>query len=267
MTARAPRDVTIPVLALLLVGLVLGDVARRTLGRRETRSRPAAAAPASRAGSAPATGAARGASRTLAADVAHTVRLDSATRAAVLRRIDLEGPATYLPAMLSAGDSALHRWPDDHAGRPIRIGVVREAIPGFREVFVANLGWAISRWNGVGLPIFLEQSSDTAGADIVVSWVDRLDSNRAGRADLTWETSGRLVHVHVTLALHTPDGRPVLPPQMVALALHELGHALGLGHSPVAADALYPKTSATELTARDRRTVALLYSIPPGSFK
>jgi predicted Zn-dependent protease len=144
---------------------------------------------------------------------------------------------------------------------------VDRPVPGFREVFAANVGWAVTRWNAIGLPVYLQQIPDTGDADVVVTWVDRLDSNRAGRADVSWHRSGRLAHVRITLATHTPDGRQVLPSQMVALALHELGHALGLGHSPVAADALHPQTSATDLTARDRRTAALLYSLPPGSLK
>ena len=203
----------------------------------------------------------------MAAAVAAIGPLDAAARAAALLRIEREGDDTYLPAMLVAEDSVLHRWGDDRAARPVRVAVLRETAPGFREVFVANVGWAITRWNAVGLPIYLEQVADTEGADIVVTWADRLDSNRAGRADVSWERSGRLTHVHVTLATHTPDGRQVLPSEMVALALHELGHALGLGHSPAAADALHPATSAVDLTARDRRTALLLYSVPPGSLK
>ena len=203
----------------------------------------------------------------MAAAVAAVGPLDAAARAAALLRIGREGADTYLPAMLVAEDSVLHRWADDRAARPVRVAVLRETVPGFREVFFANVGWAITRWNAVGLPIYLEQVADTEGADIVVTWADRLDSNRAGRADLSWERSGPLANVHVTLATHTPDGRQVLPSEMVALALHELGHALGLGHSPAAADALYPETSAVDLTARDRRTALLLYSVPPGSLR
>jgi hypothetical protein len=264
MADRESRSRVIPLLALLLVALVAGDLARRALVRP-------AAPPAQEAGrpAAPVVGGdvPGGGARSMAAAVAATAPLDSAARMAVLVRIERDGAGTYLPAMVSSGDSVLHRWGDDRTARPLRVAVLREEVPGFHEVFFANVGWAITRWNSVGLPIYLEQVADTAGADIVLTWADRLDSNRAGRADVTWERNGRLAHVHITLATHAPDGRQVSPSEMVALALHELGHALGLGHSPVAADALHPETSAVDLTARDRRTALLLYALPPGSLK
>jgi predicted Zn-dependent protease len=169
--------------------------------------------------------------------------------------------------MLESGDSAFHRWPDEHGARPLRVGVVRADVPGFREEFVRNVAWAVARWNTVGLPVWLDDTPDTAGADIVVTWVGSLGGDRTGRTDLTWRRRGPIIHARIALATHTPDGRAVLPPQMVALALHEIGHALGLGHSPVASDALYPRTSATDLSERDRRTARLLYSLPPGSLK
>jgi hypothetical protein len=267
MTDR--RSIVLSVLAVALLAAVVVDLARRAVERPAAPARhaPAETTPATAGRAGPVRRAALDTSRTLAAAVAATERLDPATRSAVLRRISVEGAGTYVPTMLVSGDSAIHRWGDDRAARPIHVGAVRSAVPGFRDAFVANLGWAVSRWNGVGLPVFLEQDEDTVGADIVVTWAERLDSNRAGRADVTWQGGGPITHVHITLATHTPDGRAVLPSQMVALALHELGHALGLGHSPEAGDALYPQTSATELTTRDRRTAALLYAIPPGSLK
>ncbi len=275
MTRPRSRSVALPAVALLLLALVVGDVTRRALSRGGEG--PGPAAPSALAPSAPAPSRGTGqpasriagdsASHSMAATVAATDRLDSATREAALARIGREGMDTYLPVMLSTDDSALHRWADERATRPIRVGILREPVPGFREVFAANVAWAITRWNAVGLPIYLEQIADTAGADIAITWADRLDSNRAGRADVTWQRTGPLVHVHVTLATHTPDGSPVLPAQMVALALHELGHALGLGHSPAGADALHAETSALDLTARDRRTALLLYALPAGSLK
>ena len=260
MGASGARSVLVPALALLLVAAVVSDAVRRA-GRGAPAISPGGTAQPSAGG-------------TVASRVRTglsgmpTDRLDSAARADALQRINLEGASTYLPAMLEENDSVLHRWADDRARRPLRVAILRDgAVPAFREIFIANVAWAIGRWNGVGLPLWLEQSPDSAGADIVVAWADRLDSNRTGRSDLTWQRRGAIVQVRVTLATHLPDGRPVQPTQMVALALHELGHAIGLGHSPGKSDALYPETSATELTSRDRGTAALLYSIPPGSLK
>ena len=71
----------------------------------------------------------------------------------------------------------------------------------------------------------------------------------------------------LVLATHAPHGEPLPQRVMVTLALHELGHALGLGHSSDRADALFPTSAATELTPRDRRTATLLYDLPTGSLK
>lgn len=265
MGASGSRSTLIPALALLLVAAVATDVVRRAVhGLRPAASTAAAPKPNRDVTVAsPPTTQPPG-----PAAVKPTDRLDSASRALAIGRIERDGAGTYLPAMLLENDSVLHRWADDRARRPLRVAVLRgDTVPGFRDIFLGNVAWAVGRWNGVGLPVWLEQGPDSAGADIVVTWADRLDSNRTGRTELTWQRRGAIVKALVTLATHLPDGRPVQPPQMVELALHELGHAIGLGHSPVKSDALYPQTSATDLTARDRSTAMLLYSIPTGSLK
>jgi hypothetical protein len=266
MSASTGRRLGIPALAVLLLVAVAVDIARRAVGVAEPRPPGATPAAASRrtGGS---TGPGSDAASRPGESAAVTERLEPAARAAVLERVATEGAGTYLGAMLEGGDSALHRWPDDRRARPLRVGVARGSVPGFREAFVGNVAWAVARWNAVGLPVWLDDTPDTAGADIVITWVDRLDGDRTGRTDLTWQRRGPIIHVHIALATHTPDGGAVLPTQMVALALHEIGHALGLGHSPLATDALYPRTSATDLSPRDRRTATLLYALPPGSLK
>ena len=262
MAGPRARSNLIPIVALLFLAAVATDVVRRAVeGARPATRSAAPGGAATAAVRAEPVGPAAAAPRP-------TDRLDSAARAGALARISAESAGTYLPAMLRESDSVLHRWGDDRAGRPLRVAVVRgDGVPGFQEVFLGNVAWALGRWNSVGLPVWLDELPDTAGADIVVSWVAQLDGNRTGRTELTWQRRGPVVRADVVLATHLPGGRPVQPAQMVALALHELGHAIGLGHSPVKTDALYPETSATDLSPRDRQTALLLYAVPPGSFR
>ena len=193
-------------------------------------------------------------------------RSASARREAARERLRAEAHRTFLGRMLLETDSMLRRWPDERRQRPLRVAIVRTAADGFTEDYVSRVNWAISRWNGA-TPVQMETGADSLSADIVVRWVAQLDSNRTGRTDLTWDTRGHVRLAIVNLATHTPEGHLLDGRQMTALALHELGHAIGLGHSTSNQDALYPVTRATDLSERDRRTAWVLYDMAPGSVR
>jgi hypothetical protein len=250
----------IPLLAAVLLLLVVGDQLWRLRPRSAPPATPAGigrptAAPATDLGEVPA-------GRPPVSPLAG----GGAARQAVRERLRQEGAGTYLPEMLAENDSILRRWPA-RAGRTLRVAVVRLGAEGYVENFAGAVSWAVTRWNGVGLPVQLETGADSAGADIVVAWVDSLGADRLGRAEVTRDGKGEVVRVALALSTHAPDGTPLSQRLMVTLALHELGHALGLGHSSDRADALFPTSTATELTARDRRTATLLYDLPTGSLK
>jgi len=257
MTSRERSSGVLVGVALLVLGAVGADLVRRGLHQAHL---PGAVSPRAGARHARADTMASAHGASAPADSMGSLR--SRTRA----RIAEEADYTYIVGTLLETDSTIRRWPDDRFSRPLAVCVIRDRVDGFKDDFVGNLNYALGRWNGV-LPLGLSTGADSASADVVVTWTPQLDSGKTGRTDLTWDRRGIIRHAFVTLATHDPGGRLLDAQRMSALALHEIGHALGLGHSAVREDALYPIATALELTDRDRRTARLLYELPPGSIR
>ena len=194
------------------------------------------------------------------------VRLDSVRAARRAIRDRIARADTYLPAMLLAGDSILKRWParlDD----PIKVYIAPgNDVPGYSVAFSRAVHEAFRRWQrGSGIPVAFDVVRDSSAAEVKVRWIERFRNlERTGQADVAWNSGGWLTHGTLTLATHTHDGWPLGADAVYAVALHEIGHLLGLGHSDDPSDLMYPTTSVSDLSARDRWTASLLYALPPG---
>ncbi len=100
-------------------------------------------------------------------------------------------------------------------------------------------------------------------AEVHVTWTERLAEQRAGVTHWTAGADGWLTKVMVVLATWASDGTAVDEASVHRIALHEIGHLLGLGHSTDPADIMAPWVRSGELTPRDLATARLLYTLSP----
>jgi len=209
-----------------------------------------------------------------AGDVNSTVRRSSApvlvrNISDIRRRIAAGTQGTYMLDMLELQDSVLYRWPDSR-DRGVRIWIQPD--PHIRDWWIGYVQSArevFAEWETARLPIRFEYPTDSTGADIVIQWIDQFPPNelRIGKTRRLADHNAWVTHADIVVALHNREGDTFPPGEVHEILRHEIGHALGLGHSKDRGTIMYPENTSLEITPLDRETLRLLYTLPPGSIK
>lgn len=192
-----------------------------------------------------------------------TPTIDRLARLATRRQLSRTAGLTYLDSLVLSTDSVIRRWPDRN-GTALRVAIIEGGPSDYQPRMAAHVREALGRWESAGAAIRFTTTADTAEAEILVRWIDHFDFDRAGQTDLTWDQAGRVHKAAVLLALRTNTGIALPEAALLTVAVHEVGHALGLPHSPDSSDVMFPATQTGVLSERDRRTVQVLYQLPTG---
>jgi hypothetical protein len=168
---------------------------------------------------------------------------------------------TYIRQLLLERDSTLSRWPS-RLDDPIRVWIEPNDMLGFTD----RVRDAFVEWTAAGIPLrftFVDRAHD---AEIRVHWTDRLD-RKTGNTVWRVDRSGWMRGGDVVLATHLGDGRVLDTRSLRAIALHEVGHAIGLSHSDDRHDVMAPLVRVAALSGGDRATARLLYALPAGHLR
>ena len=182
----------------------------------------------------------------------------------VKRKLQQAEPGTYISEILLTRDSALARW-HERTAHPLLVWIQPTSnVTDWQPAFVHQVRGAFAAWTATGIPIHFVFVSDSSSADVHVTFIDQFSAPISGKTRWARDDNWWIVDADIILAVHHDGGEALDRSAVRAIALHEIGHLLGLDHTADVANIMTPRVRVRELSAADRSTMQLLYSLPPG---
>jgi tetratricopeptide (TPR) repeat protein len=138
-------------------------------------------------------------------------------------------------------------------------------VPSWNSGMKEAVTYAMKTWRAATHNrVYFAQVFNEANADIIVHWQKNFSDGVLGVSPL--QTVGNaIVQSDVNLASYYPDTNAPIPLEgLKAIAVHELGHAIGLrGHSPNPDDIMFYSATRRQntLSQRDINTIGMLYKL------
>lgn len=127
---------------------------------------------------------------------------------------------------------------------PLKIYVEKSSSKYFKKVFLDYIEYAFKVWEKADNRITYTFVSSRDSASIIIRFANNLmkkyDENFLGLTKTDYNEVKDINKADVQLSLLKFDNEQVADGEMKATIIHELGHALGLGHSDNDKDIMYP---------------------------
>ena len=191
---------------------------------------------------------------------------DEPMRAAVRRTLTERAGGTSIAEMLADRDSALARWPE--RGKPLRVWIQpASGVEGWSTSYLGDVRRAFDDWTDLDLPVRFAFTADSVHADVHVTFMDHFDEEISGRTKWSRDDDWWITDADIALAVYHRDGPRLDDDAMHAMSLHEIGHLLGLDHTRDSTSVMAARVHVRVLSAADKATVRLLYTLPPGGVR
>lgn len=168
---------------------------------------------------------------------------------------------TFIQEALING-KLVQRWNDSTRTIPVTIEPLRIGHPATVNIVKS----AFADWEkALGGRIRFVYTIDPTQSDVVVKWRLKSMGMEVGHQSIRWNNN-TLTDADIEISLSDNRGRVLSPMELKYVALHEIGHMLGIkGHSKNPNDIMFPtlQPRSATLSARDIATMRALYQRKP----